>query len=344
MTRRRAACAAAFVATAAALASARQGGAPDLRALSDAHRVFALRDAISQGTPPLFYRGVVEAAFNDAADAERDLKVVVQSDPGGADAFDARTHLMTLAFRNGRYLDAERQFERLLAQKPGAPNLLSEAALLHALARTPDQEVVDRHEFSGRMDVAGGNLLLPVKVNGQFAEFAFDLGSNLSVVSESEAARLGLDARPIDASPDGIDGPDTRARLATGVPLVVGNLRLSNVALLVLPDSQAPFDALPPGKRGVLGIPVLLAMRTLRWRTTDQTFDCGFESGGLDLSHATVAFDGTAPLRLSGFESTLMDTTAVMTATQRRDSFAMKALNRAHDATVDFGRMTMTLK
>jgi hypothetical protein len=41
-------------------------GSPDLRALYDAHRWFALRDAIAHGQAPLLYRGVVEAVFNDA--------------------------------------------------------------------------------------------------------------------------------------------------------------------------------------------------------------------------------------------------------------------------------------
>src|SRR5262249_19071199 len=157
----------------------------DLRALYDAHRWFSLRDAIAHHDAPLFYRGVVEAAFNDAANAERDLKVVIRSDPGGQDEFDARTQLMALAFRNGRYFEANQQIDRMLAQKPGDATLLNDAPLLRMLAQTPDQETVERNDGSGALAIDDGNILLPVKVNGQTAQFIFDTGSNVSVVSES---------------------------------------------------------------------------------------------------------------------------------------------------------------
>ena len=268
---------------------------PDLRALYEAHDWFALRDAVAHGQPPLFYQGVVEAAFNDAANAERDLKVVIQSDPGGADAVAARRQLLALAFRAGRYLDADQQLERLLDQRPDA-SLSNGAPLLRVLARTPDQEVVERRNGSGRLDIVDGNILLPVRINGQAAEFIFDTGSNLSVVSESEAARLGLDVRTVETSIGGTARKGVQTRVAAGVPLVVANIRVANVAFLVLPDSQPPFSGLPPGRRGVVGLPVLLAMRTLQWRAADQAFDCGFESGAFEVSRATVAFDELVPI------------------------------------------------
>lgn len=124
----------------------------------------------------------------------------------------------------------------------------------------------------------------------------FDTGANISVISASEAARLGLDVKAVDAVLGGMTGKTTATQVATGVPLVVGNVRVSNVAFMVVPDTQAPFSDLPPGQRGIVGISVILAMQTLRWHGADRTFECGFEPGVFDLAQANIAFNQAWPV------------------------------------------------
>jgi hypothetical protein len=47
--------------------------------------------------------------------------------------------------------------------------------------------------------------------------------------------------------------------------LIVGDFRLRDVSFIVLPDKNEPWVHLPQGRRGLLGVPVLIAFRTLTW-------------------------------------------------------------------------------
>ena len=60
-------------------------------------------------------------------------------------------------------------------------------------------------------------------------------------------------------------GTAVGVRVATADDLVVGGFRLKNVAFLVFRDDQQPFSDLPPGHRGAIGVPVLLAFGTFSW-------------------------------------------------------------------------------
>jgi hypothetical protein len=53
-------------------------------------------------------------------------------------------------------------------------------------------------------------------------------------------------------------------RVAIVENFAIGGLRLKNAAFAVLPDSQEPFKDLPDGSRGLIGIPVLLAMEAFQ--------------------------------------------------------------------------------
>jgi hypothetical protein len=86
--------------------------------------------------------------------------------------------------------------------------------------------------------------------------------------SDREAAQLGLTAEPVrtkinDSSGNGIAG----FRVAIAKDLVIGGLHLRNVPFLVIPDTNEPFVELGPkeGHRGLIGLPILLAMRSVRW-------------------------------------------------------------------------------
>jgi len=55
------------------------------------------------------------------------------------------------------------------------------------------------------------------------------------------------------------------SRTAVAAPVAVGGTKLRDVAMLVMPDSQPPWNDFEAGRRGAVGLPVALALRTLRW-------------------------------------------------------------------------------
>ena len=126
-------------------------------------------------------------------------------------------------------------------------------------------------------------------MNGKAANFFFDTGAWPNVMGESEARRLGL--RMTEASGSmGTMTNRTSFRTAVADDLIVGAVRLKNVSFTVLPDDGEPWSLLPLGRRGLLGMPVILAFRTLRW-AQDGTVRIGEKPGPFDVRKANLIFD-----------------------------------------------------
>lgn len=68
-----------------------------------------------------------------------------------------------------------------------------------------------------------------------------------------------------------------------------------NVPVLVFPDSQPPWNEQAPGKRGTIGLPVVLALQAIRW-TRDGTCQVGSNPIRTARPDVNLAFDGVTPL------------------------------------------------
>jgi hypothetical protein len=109
-------------------------------------------------------------------------------------------------------------------------------------------------------------------------------------MGESEARRLGLTIRETP----GLAGTATtnRAsfRVAVAKHVSVGGVELKNVTFAVFPDDGEPWSLLPAGRRGLLGIPVLLAFRGLRW-ARDGSVEIGANPIRRDVAGSRLYFD-----------------------------------------------------
>jgi tetratricopeptide (TPR) repeat protein len=260
---------------------------------SEATVVLALALAASS---PQFYRGAVEAAFHQPPQAKKDLEAILRARPHDHDAYEARALLAGLYLRTGQYREAAIQADALLADKPDAEDAKNVQSVLRVLSQTPDQVVVQKKPSAVRMHIEDGNLFLPVAINGAPADYALDTDAAVSLLSESEAKRLGLAVRDVQTKIEGMSGAGIGARVAVADTFILGNIRLANVAFYVLPDKQPPFDSLPSERQGIVGIPVILALQTLRWNPRNNTFECGFPSRGQDFRHSNLSYDGASPL------------------------------------------------
>ncbi len=264
----------------------------ELKALYEAHQWFELRDAIQATRASAFYLGVVASAFNDIKQAEKYLQAVIKSAPQSEEASDARALLTYVYMRAGRYRKAFSEVEKVLAVKPDDPGLKNAHALFGALSQNPEQSVLERHSSRIRFSMKGGNLFIPVEVNGKSANYIVDTGANFSLIGEAEAKRLGLiihesgGAKMADSAGTNVD-----VRIAVADHLTVGSIRLRNVIFFVARDDQQPFIDLPSGERGVLGMPVFLAVQTLRWKK-EGTFEVGFAPGSRNSPISNICFEG----------------------------------------------------
>jgi hypothetical protein len=273
---------------------------PQLQVLYESHQWFSLRDATEGAKVPLFYRAAAEAAFNQIEPARKHLNAVIKAAPHSHDAYEAHELLASLYFRNGMYREAFLQIEAMQAEKTNAEDVKNMRPLFSAFSQS-DQIVSRRKATSLPMLKEDGNLYLPFTVNGKVATYAFDTGANFSVMSESEAKRLGLAVRNVGTRINDSSGGQIGLRVAVVNDLILGGLHLKNVAFGVLPDTQEPFVDLPEGKRGLLGIPVLIAMQTMRWEPNG-TFAFGFVPEHKDISTSNLSFDQSFPVAQIEFQ------------------------------------------
>ena len=233
----------------------------------DSNQAFALRDAAKNGNLPAFYRGAVAESQNRLAEARKDLDKAIAADPHSKEAFEAHEMLANMNFRQGRFREALVEAEAAHAVTPGSADLNNMLPLLRALAESPDMAVAERRSSRFEMKAdSDGSLGLPVLIDGKEVTYGFDTGAALSVIDESDAKLLGLTVKHVDtklseSSVSVIPG----FNIEVAKDLVIAGLHLKNVPFFVLQDTGEPFVHVPVGSRGLIGLPVLLAMETVRW-------------------------------------------------------------------------------
>jgi len=268
-----------------------------LKALYDSRRWFELRDSVAKGGASLFYQGAVACAFNDLHRCEKKLGAVIKSHPKSDDAFQAHDVLANVYLRQGKYREALAQVDALLAVRPGDSDALGDRPLLAALGEFPDQEVARRR--STTLQLQDG---LPVSIHGLKATYWFDTGAELSILSESEAKRFGLRVQAVPTKMGVSTGAMIDFQLAVADEVSIGSFRLRDVAFLVFPDDQPPFNEGTPGSRGLVGLPVLLAFQRFAWRA-DRKFEIVSKSLSRSLAHADLCFDGKTPVTQIQYEN-----------------------------------------
>jgi hypothetical protein len=279
------------------------GASPSLKELYDAHRYFDLCQAVRIQGAPAFYRGAVACAFGDEKSAERLLSRVIRDSPRSWEANEARGLLVFMYMRQGRNHEALRTADEALGVDPtlDPQNFRS---MIAAYCRFPDLSVEHRAYSRVQGKIEGDNLFVPVLVNGKAARWMLDTGANFSIVAESEARALGLSM--IDGRLQGKDdnGGQVAMAVAMAETLQIGNIRLRNVGMATVPDSGPPMNSLPTGKRGIIGLPVLLQLGSIRWRSDGSVeLDAPSKRQG----EPNLCIDGFSPLTPIGVGGRALD-------------------------------------
>lgn len=288
---------AAWVLVAVSLPSMGAQTADELRAMFVASDFFALRDAVEKmPNPPLFYRGAVEAMRDEAAPAERDLGAVIKAAPHSEEAYQAHDLLSNLYIRHGLYHEALGQLEAAHAERPDAADVKNAIPLFRALSAAPDMKVVRRRP-SKFVRLGEDHASLPIRINGQPVTYGFDTGASLSFMGEADAKALGLTVTRVESKLSESSGSDVAGfSIAMVKDFELAGLHLRNVAFLVLQDTGEPFVTVPIRSRGLIGLPVLLAMQRVHWETVGGAFTFGAETQAKAAGPQNVLFDGTRPI------------------------------------------------
>jgi hypothetical protein len=264
----------------------------NIKSLYDAQDWFRLRDAVRKSGSSSFYKGAVAAAFNDFTHAEKNLRLTISNAPRSSDAQHAHLLLTQIYMRAGLYRQALNEVDAAIKGDPEDGNLKNVQAFLRPLSNVPAQTVVHRGLSRIHYSMNGGNLFLPVTVNGNAGNYLLDTGANYSLMSESEAKRVGLTiTESREATMGDASGANIGFRVAVADRLTIGNWQLRHVLFLVMRDDQQPFADLPEGQRGIIGFPVMLAFQTMRWNQKG-VFEFGLAPGKRQLAAANMYFDG----------------------------------------------------
>lgn len=263
-------------------------GVPDLKSLYDAHQWFELRDALADGSGPALYRGAVAAAFNRVPEAEALLKPVIEN--GSDSEMDQASEWLSYMYmRAGRYREA-------------AAQMGDDSSMKSMIASLPDQSIGKFEPSTMSCRMSQRHLYIPVSIKGARGEFFVDSDANFSFMSDSEARNLGLVVRDSDVPIHGGTGKQAKFRIAVVPVLAIGKAELENVAFLVLSDSEEVFRGLAVAQQGSLGLPVMLALRTIRADRVQGTFEIGLASQDSKNGRTTICFDGLDPVALVDFE------------------------------------------
>jgi len=236
---------------------------------------FQLRDKVAQGGSSLLCKGAMDAAFERRRQAERELNQVVREARRSDDAYLAHWLLAMLYSRHGQYRKALSQLDQGRLERPepedpeqrrGLHDLEDMLSMFAALAQFPDLRIAHRARSVVQGEINGyGLVCIPATIHGVSATYILDTGATDSVLSESEAKRLGLAVRETSAKLSDVSGtPTSEKGLAEAPDLWIGRIHLKNVAFRVYPDGNEVLSGLPNGQKGVLGLPVLLALASFR--------------------------------------------------------------------------------
>lgn len=124
--------------------------------------------------------------------------------------------------------------------------------------------------------------------------FIFDTGANLSTVPQSTAKSLGMEILPADLEVGTITGAKVPAQLAVCPEMNLGNIKIHNAVFLVLNDSALSFPQIGYKIYGVLGFPVMEALREIQI-TRDDWFIVPEEQTRIE-HPSNMAMNGLTPL------------------------------------------------
>jgi hypothetical protein len=230
--------------------------AEDCLALSEAHDVFKLREVANAPGASEFCKGAAEIAAQRVDSGRKHLENFLRANPTGPGAYRAHELLLYGSLLTGQYKQILEENNALLRLKPSSEDAKQMLAISTAFARYPDQ-VVTHVEFSAVQADDG----IPLTINGKPAVYGLDTGAELSVISEAEAKRFGMKVETTQSTMGDSGGLRVGARIANADDVVIGKMHLKHVAFLVLSDTQQPFSDIPEMQRGLIGIPVAIAMR-----------------------------------------------------------------------------------
>lgn len=266
--------------------SSAQSSTSNLEELAKERRWVELREAAAKSEHATFYRAMAAAVFNES-EAESLFMSIIRTEPSTEEAYESYNWLANIYQKSGRYhsLAVIREAEwKAFPKKETIASQKKEDAPFMSL---PDQRNGPRRASTFHHD--GRSLPAPATINQKHVEFFFDNGADLSCISEAEAKRLGMTISETSGSM-GTMTNKTSFRMATAKDVTIGKMHFRDVSFAVFPDDKEPWSLVPLGQRGIIGLPLMVAIGTFRW-TADGMLTVGEKPKPLVPKQSDLIFD-----------------------------------------------------
>lgn len=261
----------------------------DLQPLYEAHKWLELSEGLQNTEGAALYRGALGVTFNqDPEHTEELLLSIIKAGPHSSQAYNAFEWLSHLYFYRGQYRRLIAAMERRWSAFPEKKENTQEQAAVQGFRGLPDQSLVSTRPSKLSHDPE--SIFIPVSIEGQTVDYFFDTGAWISCMSESEARRLRLVIRNTAGTMGQTAGAQVEFRTAVAKDVTLGNTHFKDVSFAVFPDDQEPWSDLRPGRRGIIGVPLLVGLKTLRWKTGGD-MEIAQPSQPFDIHNANLTFD-----------------------------------------------------
>lgn len=255
-----------------------------LKQIYDRKQYFDLRDELSnyndRTTELLFYRGAVSNKFNRLSSAISYLQNYLKRVRGKNDAWlaDCYELLADSYLKSYEYRKAAEVHKTLIAlfRERGdlkkASNYENMLRICSALNDVPRQTVAFNGDSKITLSRSMIGMQIPIEVNGQQVPFTFDTGANISTITASFAAKLGL--RIIEASilVGSITGNRVKSRLAVAPAMKIGNATVLNAVFLVFDDKDLFISQIGFQINAIVGFPVIEALKEITISRNGEVF------------------------------------------------------------------------
>jgi predicted aspartyl protease len=164
-----------------------------------------------------------------------------------------------------------------------------------ALEHEPKQSIIinETSYIKVEKDKAGLDNL-KVFVESDTLDFVFDTGANLSTISKTAAVKLKMKIIPVDIEVGTITGLKVTAQLAVCPLLKLNNIEIRHVVFLVLEDKDLSVPQINYQIYGILGFPVLEALREIQ--ITQDGYFIIPQKETVITAESNMAMDGLTPL------------------------------------------------
>ncbi len=237
-------------------------------------RYFELQKLLGPETSPprpedLFYRGILANAFNRLNDSIGYLTAYLQTPEAARPGTRIREALGALAddytklFQYGKASETRERIAPLLQKELPPSDYAAFETVVDfgkAMASAPPQTV----DIPGDTETILTEFSeIPVSFEGRDIFLLADTGSALSLIIVSDARRLGFRILDVEVQVGTSTGESVRARPCLVPELRIGAIRVFNAVFLVVPDKMFYSRELKRQRSGLLGFPVLNALREI---------------------------------------------------------------------------------